>query len=205
MRLPSSTPPAFHKAGTALYILLAMVLLSASGLLSILEASFLAAGAMLATHCVSVAKARRNVDLTVITVIAASFSLGVAMTKTGMAAQLADLLMFDGSLSPWLMLAMVYILTALFTEVITNNAAAILMFPIAMSIAEKLDVNFMPFVIAVMFAASASFIIPLGYQTNLMVMGPGGYRTQDFIRIGLPMSLVIGLSSILLIPFIWAF
>ena len=200
-----STPPAFHKAGTALYILLSMVLLSASGLLSILEASFLAAGAMLAAQCVSVAKARRNVDLTVITVIAASFSLGVAMTKTGMAAQLADLLMFDGSLSPWLMLAMVYILTALFTEVITNNAAAILMFPIALSIAEKLDVNFMPFVIAVMFAASASFIIPLGYQTNLMVMGPGGYRTQDFIRIGLPMSLVIGLSSILLIPFIWAF
>ena len=93
----------------------------------------------------------------------------------------------------------------LFTEIITNNAAAILMFPIALSIAEKLDVSFMPLVIAVMFAVSASFIIPLGYQTNLMVMGPGGYRTQDFIRIGLPMCMIIGASSIFLIPLIWVF
>ncbi|MDO6454527.1 SLC13 family permease, partial [Neptunomonas phycophila] len=180
------------------------VLLSASGLLSILEAAFLAAGAMLVTRCISVTKARRNIDLTVITVIAASFSLGEAMTKTGMAEQIAQWLMFGG-MSPWVMLAIVYVLTTLFTEVITNNAAAILMFPIAVSIAQQLGVDHMPFVIAVMFAASASFIMPLGYQTNLMVMGPGGYQTSDFLKIGIPMSIIVSVTSIVLIPFIWAF
>ncbi|WP_370052079.1 SLC13 family permease [Neptunomonas sp.] len=199
-----STPPAFSKAPFALYVLLGMVLLSASGLLSILEAAFLAAGAMLATRCISVTKARRNIDLTVITVIAASFSLGEAMTKTGMAEQIAQWLMFGG-MSPWVMLAIVYVLTTLFTEVITNNAAAILMFPIAVSIAQQLGVDHMPFVIAVMFAASASFIMPLGYQTNLMVMGPGGYQTSDFLKIGIPMSIIVSVTSIVLIPFIWAF
>ncbi|MDO6467102.1 SLC13 family permease [Neptunomonas phycophila] len=199
-----STPPAFSKAPFALYVLLGMVLLSASGLLSILEAAFLAAGAMLVTRCISVTKARRNIDLTVITVIAASFSLGEAMTKTGMAEQIAQWLMFGG-MSPWVMLAIVYVLTTLFTEVITNNAAAILMFPIAVSIAQQLGVDHMPFVIAVMFAASASFIMPLGYQTNLMVMGPGGYQTSDFLKIGIPMSIIVSVTSIVLIPFIWAF
>ncbi|MDN2661243.1 SLC13 family permease [Neptunomonas sp. CHC150] len=199
-----STPPAFSKAPFALYVLLGMVLLSASGLLSILEAAFLAAGAMLVTRCISVTKARRNIDLTVITVIAASFSLGEAMTKTGMAEQIAQWLMFGG-MSPWVMLAIVYVLTTLFTEVITNNAAAILMFPIAVSIAQQLGVDHMPFVIAVMFAASASFIMPLGYQTNLMVMGPGGYQTSDFLKIGIPMSIIVSVASIVLIPFIWAF
>lgn len=199
-----STPPAFSKAPFALYVLLGMVLLSASGLLSILEAAFLAAGAMLVTRCISVTKARRNIDLTVITVIAASFSLGEAMTKTGMAEQIAQWLMFGG-MSPWVMLAIVYVLTTLFTEVITNNAAAILMFPIAVSVAQQLGVDHMPFVIAVMFAASASFIMPLGYQTNLMVMGPGGYQTSDFLKIGIPMSIIVSVTSIVLIPFIWAF
>jgi len=200
-----STPPAFNKAPMALYVLLAMVVLSATGLLSILEAAFLAAGTMLVTRCISVTKARRNIDLTVITVIAASFSLGEAMTKTGMAEQIAQWMMLDGTLSPWVMLALVYLMTTLFTEVITNNAAAILMFPIAVSISQQLGVDYMPFVIAVMFAASASFMMPLGYQTNLMVMGPGGYRTSDFMKIGIPMNIVVTVTSIFLIPFIWAF
>lgn len=200
-----STPPVFHKAPTAMGILLVMVALSASGVLSILEASFCAAGAMLFTRCISITKARRNVDLTVITVIAASFSLGAAMTKTGAADMIAQLLMFRTDLSPWLLLAMVYLLTMVFTEIITNNAAAILMFPIAMSVAEQAGVSYMPFAIAVMFAASASFITPLGYQTNLMVMGPGGYSAKDFLKVGLPLSLLVATTSIVLIPFIWSF
>lgn len=200
-----STPPVFEKAPAAMVILLGMVLLSATGLLSILEAAFIAAGAMLATRCVSITKARRNIDLTVITVIAASFSLGAAMTKTGAADAIAQLLMFRNDLSPWLLLAMVYLLTVLFTEIITNNAAAILMFPIAVSVAGQAGVSYMPFVIAVMFAASASFITPLGYQTNLMVMGPGGYSGKDFIKVGLPLSVLVATTSIVCIPFIWPF
>lgn len=200
-----STPPAFDKAPTALIILFLMISLSTSGLLSILESAFLAAGAMLATRCISVAKARRNIDLTVITVIAASFSLGIAMTKTGAADAVANSILLNIDLTPWVALAIIYLLTAAFTEMITNNAAAILMFPIAISIAEQMNVNYLPFVIAVMFAASASFITPIGYQTNLMVMGPGGYHSKDYIRIGLPMGIIIAASSITLIPFIWNF
>jgi len=200
-----STPPAFEKAPMALFILFSMIMLSATSILSILEAAFLAAGAMLATRCISITKARRNIDLTVITVIAASFSLGAAMTKTGAADAIASNLLLGADLSPWVVLAIIYLLTVLFTEMITNNAAAILMFPIAIAVADKMDVNYLPFVIAVMFAASASFITPLGYQTNLMVMGPGGYHTRDYIKIGLPMSLMTAVCSISLIPLIWHF
>jgi len=89
--------------------------------------------------------------------------------------------------------------------VITNNAAAVLMFPIALAVSEQLGVNFLPFAVAVMFAASASFITPLGYQTNLMVYGPGRYRFTDYLRLGVPLSLLIGSVAIGLIPLVWGF
>jgi len=100
---------------------------------------------------------------------------------------------------------MVYALTAIFTELITNNAAAVLMFPIALAVSEQLGVNFLPFAIAVMFSASASFITPLGYQTNLMVYGPGRYRFTDYLRIGIPLSLVAAVVALGLIPLVWEF
>lgn len=100
---------------------------------------------------------------------------------------------------------MVYALTALFTEMITNNAAAVLMFPIALAVSEQLGVSFIPFAIAVMFAASASFITPLGYQTNLMVYGPGRYRFTDYVRIGVPLSVLVGSVAVGLIPVVWGF
>ena len=202
--LNDSTPPNFLKAPYALGILAALVLASASGLLSILEAAFLAAGAMLVTRCITASKARRYVDLSVLVVIAASFSLGAAMSKTGAAAYIANWLMVGG-LSPWWSLALVYALTTVFTELITNNAAAVLMFPIGMALAEHLGVSPLPFAIAIMFAASASFMTPLGYQTNLMVYGPGGYKFQDYLRLGAPLSLLVGTTAVLLIPRVWGF
>ncbi len=202
--LNDSTPPNFRKAPYALGILSALVLASASGLLSILEAAFLAAGAMLVTRCITASKARRYVDLSVLVVIAASFSLGAAMSKTGAAAYIANWLMVGG-LSPWWSLALVYALTTVFTELITNNAAAVLMFPIGMALAEHLGVSPLPFAIAIMFAASASFMTPLGYQTNLMVYGPGGYKFQDYLRLGAPLSLLVGTTAVLLIPRVWGF
>lgn len=203
--LNDSTPPDFHKAPRALGILAVMVLLSASGLLSILEAAFLAAGGMIVSGCLTASRARRSVDLPVLVVIAASFALGNAMTETGAAQWVAGGLLGFGPLTPWLALAMVYALTALFTEMITNNAAAVLMFPIALAVSEQLGVNFIPFAVAVMFAASASFITPLGYQTNLMVYGPGRYRFTDYIRIGAPLSLLVGSVAVGLIPVVWGF
>ncbi len=203
--LNDSTPPDFRKAPRALGILAVMVLLSASGLLSILEAAFIAAGAMIVSGCLTASRARRSVDLPVLVVIAASFALGNAMTETGAAQWVAGLLLGWGPLTPWVALAMVYVLTAVFTEVITNNAAAVLMFPIAMAVSEQLGVSVLPFAIAVMFAASASFITPLGYQTNLMVYGPGRYQFTDYVRIGMPLSILVAGVAIGLIPMVWGF
>ena len=144
-------------------------------------------------------------DLPVLVVIAASFALGNAMTETGAAIWVADGMLGFGAMTPWPALALVYLLTALFTELITNNAAAVLMFPIALALSEQLGVSFLPFAVTVMFAASASFITPLGYQTNLMVYGPGRYQFVDYVRIGLPLSGLVALTAILLIPQVWPF
>jgi di/tricarboxylate transporter len=203
--LNDSTPPDFHKAPRALGILALMVLMSASGLLQIMEAAFLAAGAMVVSGCITASRARRSVDLPVLVVIAASFALGNAMTVTGAAAWVAGGLLGFGELTPWVALVLIYFLTAVFTEMITNNAAAVLMFPIALAVSQQLGVNFLPYAVAVMFAASASFITPLGYQTNLMVFGPGRYRFGDYVRIGLPLSLLAGAVVLSLVPFFWAF
>ncbi len=203
--LNESTPPDFAKAPVAIGTLLLMVLVSASGVLSILEASLVAAGVMLASRCVSVSKARRNVDLSVLVVIASSFALGAAMVKTGNASMIANGLLFFDGISPWQVLILMYLITVIFTELITNNAAAVLMFPVAMALADQLGVSYMPFVIAIMFAASASFITPLGYQTNLMVYGPGGYRFTDYARLGMPLSITAGVVSLSLIPQFWSF
>ncbi|WIX34896.1 SLC13 family permease [Salinicola sp. JS01] len=203
-QLNDSTPPNFQKAPLSLGILGVMVLLSATNLTSILEAAFLAAGAMLVSGCLTMGKARRYIDLSVLIVIAASFSLGTAMSESGAARAIAEQVV--GQIhTPWLALLFVYVMTVLFTEMITNNAAAVLMFPIAMAVSDQLGVDFMPFVIAVTIAASASFMTALGYQTNLMVMGPGGYRMHDYLKLGVPLSLIVGLVSVTLIPLIWHF
>lgn len=202
--LNDSTPPSFHKAPIALTVLGLMVGVAGFGLLSIFEAALLAGGGMLVTGCITVSKARRYIDLSVLTVIAASFALGAAMTSSGAAQTIASAVVSD-SMSPWVALAVIYLLTTIFTELITNNAAAVLMFPIAMSVADQLSVSYMPFAISIMFAASASFMTPLGYQTNLMVYGPGGYRLLDYLRLGAPLSLLVGSTAVGLIPLVWAF
>ena len=199
-----STPPDFHKAPVAMGILIGMVVLSATGLLEVMDAAFVAAGLMIVTGCITASRARRSVDWSVLVAIAASFALGNAMTQTG-AAQFIAHQLTGASMAPWFALAVVYFLTAVFTEVITNNAAAVLMFPIALALSRQLGVDFMPFAVAVMFAASASFVTPLGYQTNLMVFGPGRYRFGDYARIGLPLSILVAVISVWLIPLVWPF
>ena len=200
--LDDSAPANFRKAPWAILILLAMVLLNAFGIIDVIQAALLAAAAMLATGCLSAGNLRRHIDLQVIIVIASSFALGAAMVKTGAAEIIAETLLFEG-ISAFGALAMVFVVTVIFTELLTNNAAAILVFPIAMAVADSVGANFMPFAITVMIAASASFIIPVGYQTNLMVMGPGGYKVMDFVRIGVPMSIVSGVVTLSIVPLVW--
>ena len=100
---------------------------------------------------------------------------------------------------------MVYLVTTVLTELITNNAAAVLVFPIALNAARGLGVDFTPFAMTLMFAASASFATPIGYQVNLMVYGPGGYRYADFLRVGVPLNLLCGVVTVALAPLIWPF
>lgn len=149
--------------------------------------------------------ARRSVEWQVLLVIAASLSLGKSLEVTGAAEVIARNLITLAGEQPWAVLAVVYGVTMLFTELITNNAAAALVFPIALSTSRELGVSFMPFAIAIMMAASASFSTPIGYQTNLMVYGPGGYKFTDYFRVGIPLNLMMWILTTALAPVIWPF
>ncbi len=203
--IPDSTPLRGNKAWIALLILMAMVAVVTVGWLSMLKAAMIAAVLMVLMGCCSFDRARKSIEWNILLVIAAALGIGRALDKTGAAETIAQGLLDLSGDSPWLALLMVYLTTSLFTEIITNNAAAVLVFPIAMSTADRLEVNPLPFVICVMIAASASFATPIGYQTNLMVFGPGGYRFNDYLKIGLPLNLIIALVSVALAPLIWPF
>ena len=204
-RLPDSRPPRHDLAYVALAILGLMLASVALGVLSMLEAAMVASGLMLLTRCTTGSIARRSVDWSVLVVIASSFGIGTALRDTGAAAAIAENLISMAQGTPWIALGLVYIATALFTALATNNAAAVLMFPIALAAADSLGVSFLPFVMTIMIGASASFATPIGYQTNLMVYGAGGYHFADYLRIGLPLTVLVGATSIIIAPLVWPF
>ncbi|MEX0623089.1 SLC13 family permease [Saccharospirillum sp.] len=191
--------PRHDKAGIAWLILAGVVFSATFGLLSILNAALLGASAMVATGCLRVSQIQKSLDAPVLLTIAASFALGNALQSTGAAAVIAQQLVALSGGETLLMLVMVYVTVSLLTEIITNNAAAVVMVPIVLSITSAAQVDAEPFIMGVMMAASASFATPLGYQTNLMVMGPGGYRFSDYLKVGLPMNLLIGVSTLVVI------
>jgi di/tricarboxylate transporter len=200
-----SEPPSHDRAWISIGILAAMVAGVTLGGISMLKAALLAAGLMVLTRCATSERARRSIDWSLLTVIAAALGIGKAMQVSGAAEVIAQTWMSLAGEDPWAALTVVYITTALFTAFLTNIAAAVLMFPIALSAAAGIEVSPYPFMIAIMMAASTSFATPIGYQTNLMVYGPGGYRFVDYLRIGLPLNVVIGITAILLIPRLWPF
>ncbi|THK42090.1 SLC13 family permease [Methylophaga sp. SB9B] len=195
--------PNHDKAALAWVILITLVTAAGFGLIDMLHASLIGATLMILTGCCSVSQAERSLDLTVILTIAASFALGVALQQTGVADFVATGIVSLSQNQPWLMLVMTYIAVSVLTEVITNNAAAVLMLPIVLELTAKAGLHNEPFVFAIMMAASASFATPLGYQTNLMVYGPGGYHFRDFLKVGVPMNLFIGAVTFSVIMLIW--
>ncbi|HET7587132.1 MAG TPA: SLC13 family permease [Gammaproteobacteria bacterium] len=201
--IEGSVFPRHERSWLAWLILLGLVLTASLGVLDVVSAAFLAAGAMLVTGCCSVTVARRSIELEVLLVIAASFGIGRALEVTGAAGAFASILLAAAGDRPWLLLATIYLLTMVLTETITNNAAAVLMFPLAFATTTALGLDFRPFAIAIAMAASASFATPIGYQTNLMVYGPGGYRFNDYIRFGLPLNLLLAGVALVLIPILW--
>lgn len=203
--LQDSAAPDFRRAPLALAILLLMIVVATLEWVPLFEASFIAAGLMVATGCLTMQTATRSIEYHIVAGIAASFAMGVALTQSGAAAMIGDGLVAIAAGNPVLVLAALYFVTVVVTELITNNAAGVLMFPIAIAVAEAAGVSFMPYVIAVMVAASCGFITPIGYQTNLMVYGPGGYRFMDFVRFGLPLNVICGIITLLVVPKVWPF
>ncbi|MBM3988592.1 MAG: SLC13 family permease [Planctomycetes bacterium] len=200
-RLENSTPPGHDKAWLAIGILVAMVVVASFEWLSMVHAGLLAAGAMLVTGCCNASAARRSIDWEVLITIAAALGIGETMRSTGLAAEIANGVVGAIGEHPFAVLAGIYAVTMLLTEILSNNATAALMYPIAMATATKLGVDFHPFLIAIMFAASCGFATPFGYQTNLMVYGPGGYRFSDFLRVGAALDLVVMAVALVAIKF----
>jgi di/tricarboxylate transporter len=195
--------PRHERAYVAWTVLVIVIAAATSSLMSMMNAALLGAALMIVSGCCTVNQAGRGIDLQVLATIAASFSLGLALEKTGVASLIAEAVIGISSGDALLMLILTYVTVSLLTEVITNNAAALIMLPITLNMTEQAQLYPEPFVLAIMMAASASFATPIGYQTNLMVYGPGNYRFQDYLRVGLPMNLIVGIASITAIYFFW--
>lgn len=198
-----SHTPRHERAWLSWAILLALIVSATTGLLSMLNAALIGGGLMVITGCCSLNQAQKAIDVPVLITIAASFALGAALQETSAATTIALFIVGLSEGNPLLMLALVYVSVSTLTEMITNNAAAVVTLPIVLSITQAAGVAAEPFVIAVMMAASASFATPMGYQTNMMVFGPGGYRFTDFLKVGIPMNLVIGGTTILVIALVY--
>jgi di/tricarboxylate transporter len=197
--------PRHERAWLAWLILIGVVVSAAFGWLSMLIAAMIGAALTLMSGCCSVAAARRSIDMQVVLAIASAFALGKALDVTNATEFIAYEFIALAGDNPWLVLACIYLLTSFLTEIVTNNAVAVLMFSISLTAANNLGVSHLPFVIAVMMGASASFATPIGYQTNLMVYGVGGYRFSDYLRLGIPLNIIVGLATVLIIPQVWPF
>lgn len=195
--VPDSTPPRHERAWAAIFILVALMTTITFGWLDIMVAAMAAAGAMVALRCCTGPQARASVDWQVLITIGAAFGIGAGMQNSGLASVIAhNALGWAASFGPVPLLAVIYLVAMLFTQVLTNNAAAILVFPIALQASEDAGMNFLPFAVVIAVAASCEFMTPIGYQTNLMVMGPGGYKWTDYIRLGGPLQLLCAIIAI---------
>ncbi|MDF1809637.1 MAG: SLC13 family permease [Phycisphaerales bacterium] len=197
------TPAALRhdRAWAAIAILALLVVLISFGVFPPMTAAMFAAGLMILTRCCTGPQARRGIDFQILTVIGASFGIGKAMVNTGLAEDISlTIISMCSSMGPWALLAAIYLLTTVFTASMTNNAAAVLMFPIGVAIAIEQGLNPMPFIVAITVAASCEFSTPIGYQTNLMVMGPGGYKWLDYTRFGGPLTILCGIICVTLAP-----
>lgn len=195
-----------RKAWTALAIMVAVIASAMLGWLPIVSSAILGCIALVATRCLDTEELYEAIDWRVIVLLAGVLPLGIAMQNSGAADLIAgQTLALVGGYGPLLALAAVYLMTAILTEAMSNNATAVLMVPIAAATAASLDVSSAPFLVAIAFAASTSFATPVGYQTNTMVYNAGGYRFTDFIRIGVPLNLIFWGVSMVFIPRFWPF
>ena len=201
---PTTKPFRRKHAPIAIACLLSVVGLAALNLAPIMALAFLASAVILITGCVDADEAFDFVEARLLAMIFAMLVVGEALDATG-----AVNLIVDGmvpvlrDLSPFWTLVAVYFLGLAMTEVLSNNAVAVILTPIAIELATQLDHDPRAYVVAVMFSASVAFATPIGYQTHMMVYGPGGYKFTDFIRVGIPLDIVTGITACLMIPLLW--
>ena len=195
-----------RKIPLAVAIMGLVVLLPAIGVTTIVVSALLGALAMVLTGCLTPQEAYEDMDWSVVVLLGAILPLGLVMRDTGTAAWLAGgLVGIAAPLGPYGVLAAIYVGAVALTSVISNGAAAAVLVPVAIATAAALGVSPMPFVIAVMFACSSSFVTPIGYQTNTFIYGPGGYRFSDFLRVGAPLNLLLAAASAIVIPIFFPF
>ena len=192
------------KAPIAIVALVSVMGLAALGVLPISALALIAATSVVALGCLDHQEAYRAIRWDILMLIFGMLALGTAMEKTGAASLLVGHLAgLTGGMGPLAVLAVLYLVTSFLTEIMSNNAAAILLTPIAIGLGSQLGIDPRPFVVAVMFAASASFATPIGYQTNTLVYSAGGYKFSDFLKIGVPLNLVMFAASMIVIPMFW--
>jgi di/tricarboxylate transporter len=199
--LRGEKPVRREKARIVQTLTLGFVVVAGTGLLGLLEASLVVAVALIGLGVVTIGEAKRSIDLEVILLMATSFGLGVAMSQSGLADQIARQVV--GAFSPLGdlgLLAGIAVATMLMTELLSNNAAAVLMFPIAMATAQQAGLQPRPFAVVVLFGATLSFLTPIGYQANTMIWGMGGYRYRDFSRLGAPLTLATLILITIAVP-----
>jgi di/tricarboxylate transporter len=195
-----------NRAVIALLILVAVVGVAATGVVPILVPALLGAVAMVLLGCLSIEEAYQAIDWRVVFLLGGILPLGVALRETGAADWIAETVVVPlAGAGPLAVLAGLYIVTAILTESMSNNAAAVILAPIAFSLAGSLGADPRPFLVAITFAASTSFATPVGYQTNTMIYAPGGYRFADYLRVGGPLNLIFWGLAVALIPILWPF
>lgn len=191
-------------APVAIAALLALVVLAGLGVAPIFLLAVLAVALVLVTRCIDADEAFGAVDGRLLALIFAMLGIGAALESSGAVGLIANgVAPVLGNLPPFLIVWAIYLLTSVLTELVSNNAVAVVVTPIAIGLADALGIDARPLVVAVMVAASASFATPIGYQTNTLVYGPGGYKFSDFLKVGVPLNLSIGVLASAVIPFLW--
>ncbi len=194
------------KALFAIAIVVGVVVAATMNLAPIVVTALLGAIALVLVGCITLEEAYAAIDWKIIFLLAGVLSLGVALNESGAARLLSSsMISYIGVLGPIALVSAFYLVTSLLTETMSNNASAALLAPIAIATAQTLDVSAMPFLMAITFAASASFMTPVGYQTNTMIYGPGQYKFTDFVRVGTPLNIMFWILATIMIPIIWAF
>lgn len=185
-------------------VLIGIVTLAAFGVAPIFLLSILAVSVVLITRCIDAEEAFSFVDGRLLALIFSMLAIGAALEASGAVSMIVNAIAPAlGNLPPFLIVWAIYLLTSVLTELVSNNAVAVVVTPIAIGLATALGIDPRPLVVAVMVAASASFATPIGYQTNMLVYGPGGYKFTDFMRVGIPLNLSVGILASAVIPFLW--